>query len=71
MSAQLSRASRMLDRCPGCGSGYLYMVYVGETTNFLCRTCSRCWSVGTGVQRVDPRTCPGCEWRSTCMARWD
>ncbi len=62
----------MLDRCPGCGNGYLYTVSDGTRTNLLCRVCSRCWEVGMGwVHQVDPRTCPGCEWRTTCEARWD
>jgi len=62
----------MIDRCPGCGNGYLYTVHDGKRTNLLCRVCSRCWSVGEGwVRRVDPVTCPGCEWRSTCLSRHD
>jgi ribosomal protein S27E len=62
----------MLDRCPGCGHGYLYTVSDGTRTNLLCRACSRCWAVGMGwVHQIDPRTCPGCEWRTTCEARWD
>lgn len=60
------------DRCPGCAGEHLYTVFDGETTNFLCRSCNRCWHVGMGwVHRVDPETCPGCEWRSTCTSRWD
>jgi hypothetical protein len=28
--------------------------------------------IGIGwVHRVDPRACPGCEWRPTCEGRWD
>jgi hypothetical protein len=62
----------MVDRCPGCGSGPLYTVHNGERTNLLCRVCSRCWAVGMGwVCRVDPLTCPGCEWHSTCLSRLD
>ena len=63
---------QLLDRCPGCGAGMLYTVCDGETTNFLCRSCSRCWHAELGwVRRVDPTTCPGCEWRSTCRSRFD
>lgn len=63
---------RILDRCPGCAGEHLYTVFDGESTNFLCRSCNRCWSVGMGwVHRVDPLTCPGCEWRSACTSRWD
>lgn len=71
--APSSGASRLLlDRCPACAGEHLYTVFDGECTNFLCRSCSRCWYVGMGwVHRVDPFTCPGCEWRSTCLSRWD
>lgn len=62
----------ILDRCLGCAGEHLYTVFDGESTNFLCRSCNRCWSVGMGwVHRVDPLTCPGCEWRSACESRWD
>lgn len=62
----------ILDRCLGCAGEHLYRVFDGERTNFLCGSCSRCWHVGMGwVHRVDPHTCPGCEWHSTCLSRWD
>jgi CBS domain-containing protein len=62
----------ILDRCPRCAGEHLYTVFDGERTNFLCRTCNRCWSNGTGsIRQVDTSTCPGCEWRPTCMSRWD
>jgi ribosomal protein S27E len=62
----------ILDRCPGCGGEHLYTVFDGASTNFLCRLCSRCWSVDRGrMHRVDPITCPGCEWRGVCTSRWD
>lgn len=62
---------QLLDRCPGCGAEPLYTVYDGESTNFLCRSCSRCWHAELGwVRQVDPATCPGCEWRSTCLSRF-
>jgi hypothetical protein len=61
-----------IDRCPRCAGEMLYMVFDGEHTNFLCRTCNRCWHVDRGwVQEVDRTTCPGCEWRATCLSRWD
>jgi len=60
------------DRCPGCAGEHLYTVGDSETSNVLCVTCSRCWHLGQGwVRRVDPKTCPGCERRSTCTSRWD
>jgi len=63
---------RTVDRCPGCASTSIYSVFDGETTNFLCRSCSRCWHITMGwAMHVDPATCPGCEWRSTCTSRWD
>ena len=62
----------ILDRCPRCAGEQLYTVFDGERTNFLCRTCNRCWSNRAGtVRQVDPLTCPGCEWRPTCTSRWD
>ncbi|HET9769979.1 MAG TPA: hypothetical protein VFS16_03740 [Acidimicrobiia bacterium] len=71
-SPSLPGTRRILDRCPGCGGELLYTVFDGEATNFLCRHCNRCWSTGLGfVRRVDPRTCPGCEWRGVCTSRWD
>ncbi|MGH9038361.1 MAG: hypothetical protein ACRD0O_21610 [Acidimicrobiia bacterium] len=43
-----------------------------EATNFLCRSCNRCWHVTLGwVHQVDRGTCPGCEWRFACASRWD
>ena len=69
---KVGNVTDILDRCPGCASECLYRVYSGERVNFLCPTCSRCWALGAdGVARVDPMRCPGCEWRSTCLARWD
>jgi hypothetical protein len=58
------------DRCPACQGGPLFAVG-GDGPNFLCRTCSRCWHVGDAVAQVDPLTCPGCEWRPTCLSRFD
>ena len=67
-----SGLSRILDRCPGCAGEHLYTVFDGERVNFLCRSCSRCWTIGMGfVYETDPRTCPGCEWRPTCTSRFD
>lgn len=63
---------RILDRCPGCAGEHLYTVFNGQSTNFLCRLCNRCWSVNlVSVRRVHPLTCPGCEWRPACASRWD
>ena len=62
----------ILDHCPGCAGTHLYTVFDGQDTNFLCRSCDRCWHVTLGwVHQVDRHTCPGCEWRSTCTSRWD
>lgn len=63
--------SRLLDRCPGCAAEPLFAVFDRETTNFLCRTCSRCWHADpAGIHEVDRHTCAGCEWRSTCHSRF-
>jgi hypothetical protein len=63
---------RVPERCPGCAAESLYTVFDGENTNYLCRTCSRCWYLGAGwFQRVNPLTCAGCEWRAACTSRWD
>lgn len=71
-TADGSLTGEVIDRCPRCGGEMLYTVFDGEHTNFLCRTCSRCWHVAQGgVQEVDRETCPGCEWHSICMSRWD
>jgi hypothetical protein len=67
-----SGIGRILDRCPACAGIHLYTVYDGESTNFLCRSCDRCWHVTLGwVHQVDRDTCPGCEWRFACASRWD
>jgi hypothetical protein len=63
---------RSPDRCPGCGREHVHSVHDGESTNFLCRSCHRCWNLSMGwVRQVEPDTCPGCEWRSVCSLRWD
>jgi hypothetical protein len=63
---------RILDQCPDCRSEHLYTVSDGEYTNFLCRACNKCWHAELGwARRVDPSTCPGCEWRGTCLSRFD
>jgi hypothetical protein len=62
----------IIDRCPRCAGDLLYTVFDGEHTNFLCRSCNRCWHVTPGgAQEVDRTTCPGCEWRFACRSRWD
>jgi hypothetical protein len=58
-----------LTRCPVC-AGALAAVSDGDTTNFLCRRCGRCWHVELGrVSRVDPASCPGCPHEAECRAR--
>ena len=62
----------IIDRCPRCAGELLYTVFDGENTNFLCRSCNRCWhATGGWVHEVNRATCPGCEWRPVCMSRWD
>lgn len=65
-------ASKILDRCPACQGTVLYRVSDGSVTNYLCRSCDRCWHLeADDISQVSPTTCPGCEWRSRCLARWD
>lgn len=60
-----------LDRCPVCGGGDLDAVSDGESVNFRCRRCDRCWHVELNrVTRVDPDTCGGCPRRDGCRARF-
>ncbi len=62
-----------LTRCPACGSGALAPVTErdGETVNFLCGACDRCWHVELGhVHRVDPASCSGCPARARCGAAY-
>lgn len=55
-------------RCPECGHA-LRMVFDGEATNLLCLACGICWHDELGwIDRVDPKTCPGCSSRRVCMA---
>ena len=55
--------------CPTCGSGPLDAVFEGRQVNAPCRRCGCCWHVeGRVIRRVDPSTCPGCEFRSLCVA---
>lgn len=52
--------------CPECGRA-LRAVFDGETTNLLCMTCGICWHDELGwIDRVDPRTCPGCSLHGVC-----
>jgi hypothetical protein len=59
--------------CPRCGSQNLRAVTGGEVTNVLCRECGCCWHVEPAVARLlDPRACPGCPSRPTCLRRlWE
>lgn len=62
----------ILDRCPACSAGGLFRVSAGRATNYLCQSCDRCWHLEDGApRRVHPAVCPGCEWRTRCLARWD
>jgi len=61
--------ARPLAACPGCGSRELQPVVEddGETVNFFCESCHRCWHVELGhVHRVDPTSCTGCPERARC-----
>ena len=57
-----------LGECPACGWPDIEVVSDGEYTNFLCRSCFRCWHVELGrVSRVDPLSCPGCRYLDRCL----
>lgn len=56
--------------CPACFSEDLEPVFDGETTNFLCHGCWRCWRIELGwAQRVNPLRCNGCQHRAECLSR--
>lgn len=60
---------RPLAACPECGSGDLRPIVEddGETVNFFCESCHRCWHVELGyVHRVDPTSCSGCREHPRC-----
>lgn len=57
-------------RCPGCSERGLQAVFNDWETNFLCRSCKRCWRFDLGfVSEVRPSACPGCNQRSVCLAQ--
>ena len=57
-----------IGRCPECGHA-LRTVFDGEATNLLCLTCGICWHDELGwINRVDPKTCPGCSRHGVCRA---
>lgn len=63
--------SRPLTHCPACTSAALEPVTDGETVNFACSECGRCWRVELGwVQRVDPSRCRGCTTPLRCAGRY-
>ena len=44
--------------CPGCGAEPLRAVVDDERTNFLCRSCGRCWHQELSrTSEVDPHAC--------------
>lgn len=58
---------RPLRDCPECGSTKLEAVFDGETVNWFCHDCIRCWHVELGhVSRVAYETCPGCLYQERC-----
>ena len=53
--------------CPHCGNGSLRATSDGELTNFLCLRCGACWHAELAwVKRIDPTSCPGCQYRGLC-----
>jgi hypothetical protein len=57
-----------LDACPECGALELHPAFDGELMNFLCPLCMSCWHVELGfVHRINPETCPGCQFQLTCI----
>ena len=60
-----------IDACPQCGAVELHAVFDGELMNFLCPLCMSCWHVELGfVHRINPGSCPGCQYQLTCMEHW-
>lgn len=60
-----------ISRCPSCHSADLRAVVDGESANFSCNACHRCWHVELNwVMRVDPATCTGCDTPVECAARF-
>lgn len=60
-----------ISRCPACGSADLRTVVDGESANFSCGSCHRCWHVELNwVMRVDPSTCAGCPTPVECAERF-
>ena len=61
-----------VDRCPTCGTSGLTCTAASDLVNFVCLICGSCWHVELGMMyRVDPRSCPGCDWRDVCVAPLD
>ena len=57
-----------IDACPECGAVELHPVFDGELMNFLCPLCMSCWHVELGfVHKVNPETCPGCQYELVCL----
>ena len=55
------------DTCPSCENPSLHLVSTGQTVNFACAACGRCWHVELGwVHEVDPAQCPSCRTRGSC-----
>lgn len=47
--------------CPACGAEPLRPVAAGDRTNFLCRSCGRCWHQELSwFSQVDPHACGTC-----------
>lgn len=60
-----------ISRCPACRSTDLRTVIDGESANFSCGDCYRCWHVELNwVIRVDPTTCAGCRTFVQCAERF-
>lgn len=61
-----------LARCPACHSRELEPVADGESVNFFCNECARCWHLELNrVVRIDPSTCARCEHLLACAQQYD
>ena len=54
--------------CPSCGAEPLQPVSDGDRTNFLCRSCRRCWHQELAcTSQVDPHACGTCTEQEACL----
>jgi hypothetical protein len=58
----------LLDACPACGAVELSPVFAGEQVTFLCPRCMSCWHIErSSVHKINPETCPGCQYQLICI----